>query len=303
MRYIVSFYVGLFLLACNTDHDALPLGNGITLKMAVEGGEVFEDNIYSLNIYAFRKSRGGEYVYYRTLATLGKGEIDALEDGADNKLFTTRLSWGNYKLFFVANASENYKGELQPYVTKPSDVFLTMPEGGVDSVYFLGNTLLKVTDETIHPIPIELKRAVSRLGVVLYGVPESIDSIRFDLHNIATMIAIDGSVFPENTTLSGSYVMDNNDVYRKDTMNYSFLTFPTAVGKSDLSLTFVGKSGEEKSEVISSVVLMPDQYAVVKGDIDDHMGAFLSFHVTIHYFILDNSKDFFLPDFTLTPSK
>lgn len=302
MRGIYKLWCGILLFACTTDPDAKPLGQDVMLRMATTGEGAFEENIHSLAVYAFRESANGEYFYYRTLARLGESEIKALEStSGGKKTISTRLMIGSYEIYFMANGLGNYTGIPRERMTKPSDIVLTLPEHGVDSIYFLGSSKLNVGAGIVQPLSVTLSRAVSRLDMTINGVPESIDSISVTLGNITTRIAIDGSLSPKMTSLTSGIAVNNDDVYKKDTVRVSFLTFPTAMGVSDLHTTFRAKSGEYKGEKIGSAVLKPDHYVILTGNINDAPGAFLSFDITYHLFILDDWKNFYLPEFTVKP--
>lgn len=302
MKKIFSWCFGLLWVACATDPGAKPLGVDVPLRLATTGEGVFEENVHSLVIYAFRKAANGEYLYDRTLARWGETEIKALGNSSSGKkMFSTRLTVGEYELYFMANALGNYTGIPQQRVTRPSDIVLTLPAKGVDSIYFLGKCPVRVGAELVQPLSVTLNRAVSRADVTINGIPEPIDSVTVSVGSLTTGLAIDGSKSPEMTSVVRRVAVDNRDVYRKDTARFTFLTFPTARGQSEVEVSFLARSGDRKTGVISAVVLKPDGYVQLTGEVNDAPGAFLSFDVTYQLVILDDWKNFPLPDFVLEP--
>lgn len=304
MKFLFKILVWISLAACSSTpgKESVPQAR-INLKMATVGIYNFENYIHQLTIYAFSRSSGG-YFFYKILAELDEQTIGQLADASgkgDAKLFNTTLPIGEYDLYFLANISGNQAETLQPGISVPADIFFTPPVGGLKDACFLGNTKVKVISDVA--ISVILHRAVSKLVVTLYKVPSPIDTIRLAVNNITSQISIDGTFSPEVMTFSTAYAIENEDVYRSDTVVYEILTFPTATGTSELEITFRSKSGQMKTKTIPSLTFLPDKFVKITGEVDDNIGGLLDFNLLVTLFIFDEWRDEQLPDFPLTSSK
>lgn len=304
MKNLFKICFLLLCVACSTKKIDIPEEVGLTLRMATEGADRFENYIHSLKIYAFRLLADGTYVYDKTLATLDSAGISALQDGSskgDSKFFETQLGVGKYKLFFIGNANGHLEEELQEGITLPEEVVIPGVPEGEKNVYFLGNVPVTLVTGSIRPVRVTLSRAVSKLILVLKEVPSQLDSVRISLGNIAAHVGIDGSLGMESMEVQHSYRLDSIGVYEKDTVVCQLMTLPTLSGSSPFQLTFKNYLGLEKTKEMPPLVFQPDKYIRVTGTINDDPGAFLSFDVVIYYFIFDYWQDLVLPDFTLDP--
>lgn len=306
MRRICELWVGVFLLSCSSNTVEVPETHRVALNMLTEGAENFSDYIQSLAIYAFRLTAGGEYVYDRTLAELTNEEIAALEDvsGRGNaKFYNGELAVGTYELYFLGNAAGNISGDFREGISRPEDILIRGNRTGRDSVYFWGKLPLQVVTDNISPYKVTLGRMVSKVIMVLDGVPSQIASIRLSLGNIAPSYNLSGEVTPEGISVEKTFVNTNTDVNKTDTVVYELLTLPTAGTLSPFSLTFTSKSGIEKVKEMPSLKLLPDKFLRLSGTIDHNPGALLSFDVTVTLFITDRWGEDKLPDFNVKPNR
>lgn len=304
MKRIGELLFGLLLMACSPGKIDMPEAQQLRLNMATEGVGNFTDYIHSLSIYAFRITAGGDYVYVKTLAKLDESGIAALDDFSargNAKLFSTELGVGTYELYFVGNATGSISGDLREEVTRPSDVLLMGNSGGLDSVYFVGKVNVKLVTDITSPISVVLKRVVSKLVVVLDGVPSQIASIRLSVGNIAPSYSLTGEMPPSGQVVEKTFVNAGSDVSSRDTVVCELLTLPTTGTTSPFSLTFTSKSGVERTKEMPSLTLLPDKYTRVKGIISEQPGSALSFDIAVTLFIFDKWGEDNLPDFPITP--
>lgn len=274
--------------------------------MATEGIGNFSDYIHSLAIYAFRLTAKGDYVYDRILADLTREEIDALEDvsGRGNaKYYNGELTVGTYELYFVGNASQNISGNFLEGVSRPEDIMIQGNSNGQDSIYFLGKLPIRVVADFVTPSTVTLKRIVSKVILVLNGVPAQIASVRLTLENIASSYNLAGQVPLSGVIVEKTFINTNTDVNRRDTMVYELLTLPTARTRSPFSLTFTSRSGVEKVKEMPLLYLLPDKYIRLSGTINSDPGALLSFDMVVTLLIFDKWDEDVLPDFTVKPSR
>lgn len=294
----------VLLAACTVKKADLPEETGVSVQMATEGADKFENYIHSLNIYVFRQDAGGDYTYFSTLAELDSLGIQQLQDGSargDSKLFTARLAVGKYQLFFVGNGAGRIRGNLQENVTRPEDLLIYGNTGGEEKVYFLGNAVASVVAATAVPLKVTLKRAVSKLILVLEEVPSQIAAISLTIDKIAAGMSINGKLTDSAVVIEKTFERKDNGSGLKDTVVYSLLTFPTIGAASPFSVTFRSVMGEEVRKEMPSLVFLPDKYIRVTGIINAAPGALVSFGLTVSYFIFDFWQDIVLPDFSLIP--
>lgn len=305
MKKICKLLWGVFLLSCSSNAVDVPEEHGVTLNMFTEGAGNFSDYVQTLAIYAFRLTSDGDYVYDRTLADLMKEEIEALENvsGRGNaKYYKGELAVGTYELYFVGNAARNIAGEFRKGVSRPEDISIIGNGNGQDSVYFLGKLPLRVVADYIYPYEVTLNRVVSKVILVLDGVPAQVASIQLTLENVASSYNLSGGVSSERITVEKTFINTNTDVGRRDTVVYELLTLPTTGTRSPFSLTFTSRSGVEKVKEMPSLLLLPDKYFRLSGTINDAPGALLSFDMSVTVSIFDKWGEDKLPDFTVKPS-
>lgn len=292
------------LSACSDGKVKPPEPTGLSLEMATEGAAGFEDYIHSLDIYAFRKLADGSFVYYQTLAQLDADGIRALADGSgegDTKVFGIDLPVGTYEICLAGNAAGKMSGELLEGTTTPADVTIAGNEGGQDSVCFLGKTRVAIVTDQRPPLRVVMNRAVSKLVMVLYGVPVQVDSVGLTLGNLASAVNLDGGLSGSGKTVRETYAVRKSATQQKDTIVGGIITLPSLAGGSPLQLTFYAENGQEKVKEMPVQTLLPDKYIRLTGVIDDKPGGLLSFEVKLKLFLVDYWLETTLPDFILTP--
>lgn len=306
MRRICDLLVVVLMWSCSSDTVEVSREHGVEVNMFTEGAGNFGDYIHSLAIYAFRLSAGGEYVYDRTLTDLSGDEIDALENVSgrgDAKYYREELAVGTYELYFVGNAAGKVSGDFREGISRPEDISISGDGNGADSVYFVGKLPLRVVADYTTPYRVTLGRIVSKVILVLRGVPSQIASVRLTLDSVASSYNLAGGVSTKGVTVEKTFINTNTDVDRRDTMVYELLTLPTAGTRSPFSLTFTSKSGIGKVKEMPSLFLSPDKYVRLSGTIDRDPGALLSFDLTVSLFIFDKWGEDVLPDFTVKNSR
>lgn len=306
MRRICELLLGVFLLSCSSNTIEAPEEHRVNLSIFTEGVGNFSDYIHSLAIYAFRLTANGEYVYNRTLADLTAREIDELEDVSDRgnaKYYKGKLEVGTYELYFVGNAAGNISGDFREGITRPEDILIRGSNNGQDSIYFLGKLPLRVVTDYATPYSVTLGRMVSKVILVLDGLPSQIASVRLTLGNVASSYNLLGTLSLPGTTVEKTFINTNTDVGKRDTVVYELLTLPTAGTRTPFTLTFTSRSGIEKVKELPLLVLLPDKYFRLSGTIDSSPGALLSFNMTVTLFIFDKWGEDVLPDFTVKNSR
>lgn len=302
MKYWIWLLGFIWMTGCSQKKIESPEGTGFSLQMATEGVGRFEEYIHDLNIYAFRKTAEGSFVYSRTLAILYAEDIARLEDGSakgDSKWLNTSLAVGTYEIYAVANAAGYFNGKLTENVTTPEELTIAGPLNGQDSVYFLGHTLVQVITEYMTPVKINLSRAVSKLVLVLYDVPVQIKAVKMSLSNIARKISINGKLSSESKIINQDFKVLMDTGSPRDTIVGEIITLPSLAGGAEMQLTFYAENGQEKVKKMPVQYLLPDKYVRVTGRIDDSPGALLSFEVRFRLFLFDYWLDKVLPDFVL----
>ena len=292
------------LSACSDGKVKPPEPTGLSLEMATEGAAGFEDYIHSLDIYAFRKLADGSFVYYQTLAQLDADGIRALADGSgegDTKVFGIDLPVGTYEICLAGNAAGKMSGELLVGTTTPADVTIAGNEDGQDSVCFLGKTRVAIVTDQRPPLRVVMNRAVSKLVMVLYGVPVQMDSVGLTLGNLASAVNLDGGLSGSGKTVRETYTVRKSATQQKDTIVGGIITLPSLAGGSPLQLTFYAENGQRKVKEMPVQTLLPDKYIRLAGVIDDKPGGLLSFEVKLKLFLVDYWLETTLPDFILTP--
>lgn len=302
MNYVFIIGLLLFGIGCSNGKIKQPETTGMDLKLAIEGPVRFEDYIHSLNIYAFRKLADNSYVYDRTMAELNGTEIADLQDASANgnsKIFRMNIPVGTYEIYMVGNIPGSLSAAWTEGVTTPSEAKTPTNLPPQDSVFFLGSTTVVVVTDQQPPVAVTLKRAVSKLVLVLYGVPVQIDSVSMSLGNLASAISLDGSLSGEPRQINRSFVVRKTPATVKDTIVGEIITLPSLAGGSPLQLTFYAGNGQEKVKDMPLQVLLPDKYLRVVGVISDNPGGLLSFEVNMNFVLVDNFLDKTLPDFVL----
>lgn len=305
MKYYSVFICWIVLLFCCSDPKLEQPGEvGLNLQMATEGISRFEDYIHSLDVYAFRKKADNSYVYYRTLAQLDAAGVAGLQDAStqgDAKLFDADLAVGTYEVYFVGNAAGHLAGSLVEDVTTPGELMIQGNAGGQDSVYFLGKLSTIITSDQRPLDQITLSRVASKLVLVVYGVPEQIDSVSLSLSNLASQFSIDGTFSGEAKSVYKNFLVRKAENIQKDTIVGEVITLPSLAGGSPLQLTFYARNGQQKVKTMPLQILQPNKYIRVAAIINDNPGGLLSFEVNLKLFLFDYWLEESLPDFVLTP--
>lgn len=302
MKYWLLVGIIGLLNACSNKTINLPEGVGMNLQLATVGAGRFEDYIHSLDIYAFKLTAGGEYIYDKTLARLDSAEIVALADGSakgDTKLLPVQVAVGTYEFYFVGNGSGHYQGEFIEGRTTPEQVRLTGNAGGEDNVIFLGKRKASVVTSYMPPLQVTLDRIVSKLVLVLYEVPVQVDSVSVILGNLAASVDLTGQSGGEATKRTESFSVRKSGSDAKDTIVGEMITLPSLAGGASFQLAFFAENGQKKVKEMPGQVLLPDKYVRVVGIINDALGAFLSFEVNVKLFLFDYWLDQKLPDFVI----
>lgn len=297
---------GMFSACSDSSADNTAMKGNVSVSMVTEGIYHFGEYIHSLNVYAFRQSDENEYFFYTTIAELNQDDIDALESGnttsgsnTDGKILNINIPAGSYKFFFVANTGKRLSGDFLPGVTRPADVFLTYPPGGLNESYFLGSIPVIAGETGSQNVSITLRRIISKLIVQLYDVPEQVEMITFNVGGIASKVDMNGDLSADMIIVSKAYFLSHEDVYSTDTVNYEFLTFPAATGFSDLDIVFQSESGEQKIKTITGINLLPDKYVEITGKINPGNSGLLNFDVLIRIAVNENWGNEAGPDFPI----
>lgn len=288
--------------SCSDKKAEIPSHVRFSMNMATEEAGLFENYIHSLHIYAFRKTAENKYVYARTLGELDQTDIKGLKDTSprgDAKYFTADLAVGTYTIYAVGNAAGQLQEELIEDVSTPVDLIIKGSEGEEKNIYFLGNVMTTVVTDYMQPVKITLQRAVSKLVLVLYGVPVEIDSLRLVLGNIAAGISVDGRLTQEGKQVAKVVPVRKIAGAAKDTLTEEIITLPSLPGGADFRLLFYAAHGQTREKVMPVQTLLPDHYVRITGIIDDKPGSLLSFEVKIKLVLVDYWLDRDLPDFTL----
>lgn len=302
MRYVWLLFGWMVWTGCSQKNIEMPEEGRFSLQLATAEASRFEDYIHSLNVYAFRKTAEETFVYAATLAELEAADIAALADGSErgnSKILPIDLAVGTYAVYAVGNAAGFLRGSLTEDLTRPEDLFIYGPENGEDSIYFLGHTVAQMVTEFMSPVSIELNRAVSKLVLVLYGVPGQVKTVDMTLGNLAQGINLAGGLTPESKTITRSYPVKPLNGAEKDTLSGAVVTLPSLGKGATMRLSFYAEDGEEVSKEMPLQTLLPDKYVRVSGHIDDKPGALLSFEVKFRLIMYDYWLDRDLPNFVL----
>ena len=306
MRYIAWLACLLLVVACSDKKVESPEGVEGNFRMAVEGAGRFEDYIHDLSVYAFRKTATGTYVYDKTIAELDAANISALKNASakgNAKYYPFTIGVGTYDLYFVGNAAGKISSGWQEGVTTPEEIWIEGNAGGTDSVYFLGHTVETIATEYGPPVEVTLNRMVSKLIVVLYGVPVQIDSVGVTLGNLASAVSLDGKLKGPGREIVRKYGVSRIADNQKDTIVGEFLTLPSLEGGASFRILFHTVNGQEKQKEMPAQELLPNRYTRVVGIIEDSEEGLLNFEVKLRYVLFDYWLDHQLPDFILKPRK
>lgn len=298
----------LFLFTACAEHSSeIPeASRAVKLNMAVEGIDKFEQYIHSLTVYAFKKSDGDSYRFYRVLAELDGNDIRQLADGGrpgDNfttsKVLEVEIEAGDYQFYFVANTQAFVENSFQPGVTSPEEVQLLYPAEGLYNSYFLGKSTVIAGGES-DATSVVLQRVVSGLLLWVYGVPDLIDTVFLQVTGMARAITLDGRMSSPGASVEHAFIVKDTNVGETNTAIFDLLSFPTMEEDAGLKLVFRSRMGVEKTKMIP-LVLQSDKYVEIKGKISSEDGALLSFDIIIQYFLPIDWHDIKLPDFVLKP--
>lgn len=296
--------IGIFWLwsACSSDKTIeIPESVKAELQMATVGSSNFEDYIHHLTVLAFRRTAAGTYVYRNTLAELGSAEITGLPDASsrgDAKLMPVTLPAGTYQLYFIGNGAGKWTAALKEGVTEPQDIFLARLGEGQDSIWFLGHLNVKLSASYISPLKVTLNRAVSKLVVLLDGVPAETENIGIRIENIAEQVDLNGTPGGQPQVIEKNYAVS---LAKRDSVIYELLLLPTLGSRSPWQLSFQMKNGQRKVKDMPYLQLFPDKYVRITGKIADTPGGLLDLQFKLSLSIFDYFEEKSLPDFSLTP--
>ena len=289
-------------IACSDPPLKQPADTNLNLRLATTGASRFEDYIHTLNIYAFRKTVSGDFVYAETLAELDAEEIAGLQDDSDKgdaKLFNMNLEVGTYQIFMIGNAAGRLAANWTEGITTPAEVVIRGNPEGQDSIFFLGQVDTVINSSYRPPVPVILNRVVSKLVFVLYGVPVQIDSVSLNLGNLASEVSINGIFAGTGKMLAKSYPVRKNTAEVKDTIVGEVLTLPSLAGGSPCQLIFYSRNGQKRIKEMPVQTLLPDKYLRMVGIMNDNPGGLLDFEVKLKSYLVDYWYDKTLPDFVV----
>lgn len=289
-------------IACSDPSLKQSEDTNLNLRLATTGASRFEDYIHTLNIYAFKKTGSGGFVYAETLAELDAEGITGLQDGSakrDAKLFNMNLEVGTYQIFMIGNAAGRLSANWTEGITTPAEVVISGNPGGQDSVFFLGHVETVISSSFRPPVPVTLNRIVSKLVFVLYGVPVQIDSVRLNLGNLASEVSIDGTFTGTGKMFVKSYPVRKNTAGVKDTIVGEVVTLPSLAGGSPCQLIFYSRNGQKRVKEMPVQTLLPDKYLRMVGIMNDNPGGLLDFEVKLKSYLVDYWYDKTLPDFVI----
>ena len=164
----------------------------VSIQMAIEEGASFEKYIHSLAVFAFQET-DDSFVYYKKVADLTAGDIHNLESGmasvANSKMLKMTLPAGLYRFYYLANDLSNEYVE-PPRGGSVEQGYLPFPPVGVEQAYFMGEVEMKPGADESTPLFVVLSRVVSRLTVVITGIPDQVDSVRGYIREIFPRLPI-----------------------------------------------------------------------------------------------------------------
>ena len=257
------------LLGCESESD-WEGGTGnteglkrVSIQMAIEGGASFEKYIHSLAVFAFQET-DDSFVYYKKVADLTAEDIHNLESGmasvANSKILKMTLPAGLYRFYYLANDLSNEYVE-PPRGGSVEQGYLPFPPAGVEQAYFMGEVEMKPGADESTPLLVVLSRVVSRLTVVITGIPDQVDSVRYRVEGISSRVLLTEATAGDTTSYTGIY--SRGIPASADTVISRLLLFPGSGTK--IGFQFFAGTGVVKEKTIPVSGLVPDNDVFISG--------------------------------------
>ena len=232
----------------------------VSIQMAIEGGASFEKYIHSLAVFAFQET-DDSFVYYKKVADLTAEDIHNLESGmasvANSKILKMTLPAGLYRFYYLANDLSNEYVE-PPRGGSVEQGYLPFPPAGVEQAYFMGEVEMKPGADESTPLLVVLSRVVSRLTVVITGIPES---VRYRVEGISSRVLLTEATAGDTTSYTGIY--SRGIPASADTVISRLLLFPGSGTK--IGFQFFAGTGVVKEKTIPVSGLVPDNDVFISG--------------------------------------
>lgn len=240
----------------------------VNVQMAVEEGKAFEENIHSLAVYAFRQVDDGTFVYYKRVADLTTEDIHDLGTGMfpgyDSKVLKVILPAGLYRFYYLANDMTN--SYVEPLTgEKMEQGYLPFPLNGMERPYFMGEVEMKPGASENTPLLVVLSRVVSRLTMVITGIPDSVDTVHYRIGGIASRVLLTGAVTRDTTSYMGDYPIEAK--VADDTVISGLLLFPSS--RAEIAFRFMAEDTVVKEKTIPVSGLIPDNDIYISGYWDE----------------------------------
>ncbi|WP_303181765.1 FimB/Mfa2 family fimbrial subunit [uncultured Butyricimonas sp.] len=235
----------------------------VSIQMAIEEGASFEKYIHSLAVFAFQET-DDSFVYYKKVADLTAGDIHNLESGmasvANSKMLKMTLPAGLYRFYYLANDLSNEYVE-PPRGGSVEQGYLPFPPVGVEQAYFMGEVEMKPGTDESTPLFVVLSRVVSRLTVVITGIPDQVDSVRYRVEGISSRVLLTEATAGDMTSYTGIYSRDIPA--SADTVISRLLLFPGSGAK--IGFQFFAGTGVVKEKTIPVSGLVPNNDVFISG--------------------------------------
>lgn len=235
----------------------------VSIQMAIEEGASFEKYIHSLAVFAFQET-DDSFVYYKKVADLTAGDIHNLESGmasvANSKMLKMTLPAGLYRFYYLANDLSNEYVE-PPRGGSVEQGYLPFPPVGVEQAYFMGEVEMKPGADESTPLLVVLSRVVSRLTVVITGIPDQVDSVRYRVEGITSRMLLTEATAGDTTSYTGIYSRDIPA--SADTVISRLLLFPGSGAK--IRFQFFAGTGVVKEKTIPVSGLVPNNDVFISG--------------------------------------
>lgn len=305
-------WIGILLLlyGCSSPPADQPdVAKPLTVRMSVTGFFAFEDYIQSLTVFAFKEAENGVFLYYKTVAKLDDKEIAALKSTPGNNSETIGVKWlelslpsGTYKLCFLANIPDDEMGAPEIGATTPADILLRNPGVQLIQEYFSATENIHVGSAGNSSLEVELTRMISRVLVRINDIPVVIDSLQIVLNELASALDITGKPNGAMESVTHSYALTFGNNLPSTNQVYQFLSFPAYSEEISMVLRFHSKSGEWKEKDITGLLLPPDRYLMVTGNISSTSGGLLKFNIVLEISVNNDWSNWQEPDFPIIPS-
>lgn len=279
MKKVYGYLFCLLLSVACTHHSGWEARPGtpemlkkVSFQLAMGGESVFEENVHSLAVYAFQSTDDGGFGYYKKVADLTEDDLRALESGdpgvpgsiSDSKILKLALPEALYQFYFVANDLTGAFVEPLPGGSVTQG-YLPYPPGGVEQSYFMSHVELKPGSSGSVFLFVVLTRVVSRLTVVLDGIPPEVDTVRYRVSDLASRILFTEVPAGDTTSVTGIYTRTGDDVSAPDSVINRLLLFPALGNDAVLHLTFNAGSTVVREKTVIVNGLKPDRDVYIPG--------------------------------------